>query len=50
MDIGNGNIASVRLGALFARIGTRMSETLQEHSKQYASIEIAELRSGLYCT
>ena len=49
LDIGNGNIASVRLGALFARIGTRMSEKLQEHSKQYASIEINELRPGPYC-
>ena len=50
MDIGNGNIASVRLAGIFARIGIVVSEKLQEHSKQYASIEITELRSGLYCT
>ena len=29
MDIGNGNIASVRLAAIFARIGTLASEKIQ---------------------
>ena len=31
MDIGNGNIASVRLAAIFARIGTVVSEEILSH-------------------
>ena len=31
MDIGNGNIASVRLAAIFARIGTVVSEKILSH-------------------
>ena len=33
MDIGNGNIASVRLAAIFARIGTLVSEKIHNRHR-----------------
>ena len=46
MDIGNGNIASVRLAAISARIGTLVSEKIHNSHRNFKCEQI-RMRKGM---